>query len=233
MPKGVHNGTRGPQRSLAERLADRVVIMKMLRRGATKQEICRKLGLNWGRVHHDWKVLLKDLSEQRAKDIEYHRAALLEQLAEIKKEAWDAWESSKQDAVRETTTTPFDLFDPSPEPTKKVKKTGLAAALPEMPPKEGTRTVVRAGQTGDSKYLTLIKSCVESEIELQGLKIAPANTINLQNNVNNIAVDWTGLLNGLAEISNGQDPIERQISEGLLIESKPAATKPQDKTDKS
>src|SRR5262245_2052021 len=96
-----------PKRTKAQRELDRAEMLKLLRRGWTKARIGERLGVHRTQVDYDWNAVLKELQADRERDTEKLIEAKKEEYAEVKREAWDAWERSKEDKERrvaETTT---------------------------------------------------------------------------------------------------------------------------------
>lgn len=149
-------GMIGEEMSTEER---RLIIAELHRKGYSAWEISCRIGITpQGVAKH-----LKAIKEMYRRATLEQRQALvnekLDQYADIRKEAWEAWEKSKEDAVRET--------------------------VEEIETELGgrTRTVVtREGRLPGNEYLRTIHHALEAERDLQGIdapkKVNVDQTIN-------------------------------------------------------
>ena len=172
-------------RSKAQIAEDRARIMQYMRRGWTQESIAIELGVSQQQVSLDYRRILQDSLERRAPDPEEDVEGKLLELAEVKREAWLAWERSKEHAVE---TTEVD---------------GTRGA---------STSVKRKGQVGDAKFLEAVLSCVKQERELRGLD-APKE-MRVRGQVVNHNVDWNVFadLDSLGPLDQvGKDEVERKM----------------------
>jgi hypothetical protein len=130
-------------RAPAKVLTDRAEITKLKRRGWSNQMIAEHLGVAYGTVCADWKVVITEITRHRDEDAKALIAEKLEEIAEIKKEAWEGWIKSKEDAM------------------KRVEESISSATGARE--KNSLETV---GQTGNPSFLATVIKCVESECKL-------------------------------------------------------------------
>jgi hypothetical protein len=148
------------KRSLHQIDMDRIKMMDMMRRGKTPSQIAQRLGVSVNQVHYDYKQVMKQFNRDHVKNIERVVAMKLAEYSEIKSEAWDAWEESKKDFVKEVVED-YPLDD------------GTA-------PGGAKRTRTVEGQCGDSKFLHIVIQCVNAERELLGLNAPKEHRVSGQ-----------------------------------------------------
>lgn len=93
------------KRSAEKREIDLAEIARLLRRGYSHREIAVKLKLSAQQVGIDVKTLMERCREESLNDIVAHRERILSEYREVKKEAWEAWEKSKNDRYKRTEET--------------------------------------------------------------------------------------------------------------------------------
>lgn len=185
MPKGVHNGDRRPKRTKEQRELDLIEMVRLLRRGWKKVEIAQRLGLDRSQITYDWKVILQRLEKNHQHDLPTYRNQLREEYAEVKREAWGAWELSKQAGVKVTEEETADA--------------------------RGLRTLKRTlteGRLPDREYLDVLLHCLEAERELEGLDEPRKLDVRQQAVV--ATVDWDRLAQGFGP--DEPDPIEATLA---------------------
>lgn len=92
-----------PIRTEQQRAIDRTEIAKLLRRGHTVGQIAEQLPhISYSQVRYDIKQFMAELAEERAEQAPSVLAAKLQEIAEIKREAWAEWEISKLPVTRYT-----------------------------------------------------------------------------------------------------------------------------------
>jgi transposase-like protein len=183
---GKHGNATGPTRKPIQRLTDKAEMVKLLRRGWTKTAIAEKLGVHRTQVVHDWKQILEDLVETRDQEVNQLVVLKLEELGEVKREAWDAWERSKLD--REKTVREDWESDSGSGSTKEIK--------------------TREGQVGEARYLDTVLKCIAAERELLGLN--PKKSMEITGTV----INWDSLVSTVqvsVETGTVPDLIEEQI----------------------
>lgn len=147
----------GRKRTRPQREGDFPFIARLYVRGLSMRDIAAALSkersytLSHVTISKDIKQILVNWRESILDDVNEMRAAELVRINEIEKEAWDAWERSKEDAK------------------KNVKEYVQGSCDVEK------RTV--EGQIGDSRFLATIQWCIDRRCKLFGLdspaKIAP------------------------------------------------------------
>lgn len=138
----------GPRFNKAEREILKLKIADLMAQDKTEPEIAGLLGVTQQLISYYWKQIRKEWREQRtASTDEYFNKQLME-IRAIRREAWAAWEASKQ-AVEVTTTS-------------KTEGAGDGEASLRA-------QVRRQTQTGDPRYLALVQWCDEREAKLLGL----------------------------------------------------------------
>jgi hypothetical protein len=137
----------GENRAVGQREYDRAELAKWMRRGATQAWIAERLGVSTQTIHLDWRILVTQMRQFRDTDVEAAIAIKLEEYAEIKREAWEAWEKSKVE-WHKTVEDSYTRADGSPG---------------------GKITTTTEDCVGDSRFLQIIMSCLAAERELQAL----------------------------------------------------------------
>jgi predicted transcriptional regulator len=170
-------------RTPLKRERDLLAIARLSRRGFNLQEMADELGISPGTVSAD----LVRLRQRYKKDAdEEHRVLIAEKRAqyrEVRKEAWEQWERSKEDARRKVVET---------------------AVNPDGTPGR-TRTILTTeGRLADTAYLRTIIETLRDESALDGLN-APKK---VDANVN--VMNWDALF---VQVEDGQvDDVEKQLA---------------------
>ena len=86
----------GRKRTKAQRDAHLEKIASMHFRGLRQKEIAEKFGLTQAQISHDLKEIYKRMPLVDRPKSDRYRKRNLGELAEIKRECWDAWARSKQ-----------------------------------------------------------------------------------------------------------------------------------------
>lgn len=119
-------------------------------RGYRQRQIAEQLKTSQSTISKDLKALHQEWKESRLHSMDEAKAAELDRLAEVEREAWEAWEQSKKDAVVYRT------------------KDG----------KDGTeKQTIRKGQVGDPRFLERVQQVINKRCELLGLD-APTKSEN-------------------------------------------------------
>jgi hypothetical protein len=178
----------GPKRGLIDREDDYVKMMMMLRRGMTQDMIAEELELSQSTVSVDLKVVLTRMKAQLTEDTKVYVAQKLAEYAEVKKEAWHAWERSKatyrRKRVRDAETGGFE---------------------------ENETTA----QNGDKAYLETVLRCIAGERALLGLD-APKE-LQLQGKMQATTFDWSVLARGIPDDGEVPDEVEAEIQKVLAL----------------
>jgi hypothetical protein len=139
---------------IAARRAD---VAHLYCQGWTQSRIAAKHGVSQNMISVDLAYIRR---QWRATMTERYDALLDEQLGKVdacEREAWDAWERSKQNAKRKTTK-------------------GKAVRGPDgryLPPDAPQVETVTEGQCGDPRYLTIVLQCVERRCKMIGAEAPP------------------------------------------------------------
>lgn len=103
----------GRKRTIAKRQLDRLEILQMVRRGFSLTRIAEKLGVSYERAQLDFKIIIRELREQRSEEIKDRIALIQEEYSEVKQEAWEAWERSKENRLKVVTETSSSVKPPN------------------------------------------------------------------------------------------------------------------------
>jgi hypothetical protein len=167
MPRGVGGEKkRGPKRSKAQRLIEQSMVVSLLRRGYTQQQIADHLKVHQTQVSHDWKIVLKKLNEERDLDTALVKAGRLAQLDHIIYESIKAWEKSWEDSQK--TVLSYSPYDdpPDDDPSGQPGQSNVRV------------TVTTEGRLPDPSYMTAALKAIDQASELQGLY--PAKKVEAQ-----------------------------------------------------
>jgi hypothetical protein len=161
-------------------------VARLDRAGCNQFEIARRLGVSQPTACH----LLKKVRERYRESIPVEYAAKVGEvralLRDVRREAWEAWERSKQDAHKEVRET-------APGTARKLDKRGetLRQTIKRL-----RLIVTREERLPASEFLHVILKTISMECELYGINAEKA-PVNLLVNVNNSqpapAFDWTPL----------------------------------------
>lgn len=144
-----------------ERVAD------MDRRGYTQAAIAKACGVTPALISQDMAVIMNRYRESALADTAARVERACAQLVDVRREAWEGWLRSVQDAVRVTS-------ERAPPLQVTLGKKGKDAKPEPLPsPNEMLRvvkeTTVREGQAGDARFLTVIADTIKEEAKLRGL----------------------------------------------------------------
>lgn len=179
----------------AEIQVDRKKIVKYLRRGWTQTQIALELGLHPVTVNREWKLIREEFKNELKEDHEGILDQKLEELSEIKLEAWSAWEKSKEDAIKRTEETN--------------ERGGRSSETVE-------------GQCGDPRFLLVVKQCIDRECELLGLN--PEKEIRMKHEVIKWDTLYKNATQ-IAERVNPVTAQLKQLTENLVVkQGKPEGT---------
>jgi hypothetical protein len=90
------------QRSPSQVIIDRAEVSRLMRRGWSVSQVAEKMEVSIQQVEVDFGAVMRYGKRDIKENAELIRNSMLEQYAEIKKEAWEAWERSKLDMMRKT-----------------------------------------------------------------------------------------------------------------------------------
>lgn len=179
----------GPGGTVAQRELRLAEMAALIRRGWTQSMLSARFKLTHSQVKDDCDLLLGRLAEDVRNCSKELVALKLAEYAEIKMEAWEAWEKSKEDAVKKVQET-------STSPMGKRTRAGRYSE----------------GRVGDSQHLRTILSCLEAEREL--LAINPATRVNVEGTM----VNWDVLASGIPDgpVPDEVEMLLQQASRGSL-----------------
>ena len=163
-------------------------MVKLVRRGYTQGQIAQEFGVTQQQVSHDWQLIMVDLAKERSADARVVIDRKLNELAEVKRQAWLAYDKSMTPRLKH-------IEEESNRGTKLTKH-------------------VEQGLPID-RYLTIILDCIREECRLHGLTQDLILQINQQvNNTNNTVnvFDWKALLGR----SNSANDLEEKIRMAAL-----------------
>ena len=190
----------------------RVLVARMHRRGHTVAEIADQVGRSLRRHAPGYgesgvRKVLRELRENlTAVRPERTYAAMVEEkveeLREVRKEAWAAGEASKGDVVRVVNEDVKPRADPTPRGRRGNDPDGAAAVRAELV--RVRRTTTTEGRLPDSAYLAVVLKTLDAEMKLLGLDAgAEAAAAGLPGGGH-----WTKFLVGPPLPAVGGDPLE-------------------------
>jgi predicted transcriptional regulator len=158
-------------------------VARLDRRGYSTYDIARKLGVTQGQVSYD----IKKIRDRYAKMATEHYAAKVAQkrveYREVRKEAWEAWERSKEDARR------------------RVEETGTGGSGSTW---EKTAETTE-GRLPDNSYLKTIVDTLKAECDLEGLN----KPLRIKGEVS--VIDWNRLFEQASEGDGVIDAVEQRL----------------------
>lgn len=186
-----------PERTPVQRDIDKMELMRLLVRGWTMEEAAAKLKITKEQVQGDYQEVMKDLVRERTTNAEALRQMKLREYAQVKKEAWEAWERSKEDWHRRIV-----------EETQSEGSNSLGYT--------NYKTVdTTEGHLPSNEYLKTVVSCLNAERALQG--IDPPKKLNVSGTI----VSWDVLVDQLpsnSERDEIEDAIMGALNAGMEIE---------------
>lgn len=196
-------------RTREQKEIDKFEMIRLLRRGWSRSMIAERFGVEVKLIDKDWSEVVRDLKKDRDEDIANLIAIKLQEYAEVKREAWDAWDKSKQDAVQNSTEQTQDQVQPDP----RVK--------PDVVAQKVKKGKVTKRQSGDPRFLEKIINCLAAEREL--LALNPVKKFEFEGHI----VNWDILLQVVPdggvpdtiEAQLRQYSQENQVAMGLLEEA--------------
>jgi predicted DNA-binding protein (UPF0251 family) len=174
------------ERTPVQRDIDKMELMRLLVRGWTMEEAAIKLKITREQVQHDYSEVMKDLVRERTTNAEALRQMKLREYAQVKKEAWEAWERSKEDWHRRIVE----------ETQSEGSNSGGYTNYKTIDTTEG--------HLPSNEYLKTVVSCLNAERALQG--IDPPKKLNVSGTI----VSWDVLVDQLPPESQ-RDEVEEAI----------------------
>ena len=207
-------GQTGPKRSKTEREVYLARLDTYERRGFTQSRIASIMGVSQPQVSNDIKILRK---RRVAATLDTDAYTMAMRLAEVREEAYTAWEKSKEDSEKITTTDEQNICDAC-DGAGEVLKGGEEVICPKCSGEgylhEKKVTTTRAGRLPDPNYLKIVRETYADERELLGLDVAPKRPEGVNVNINN-SQSLTLNFDMLCERSQIVDPVEEKIAEVL------------------
>jgi predicted transcriptional regulator len=164
-------------------------VAELYRRGLTRRYVAKQLNVSESQVAKYWKEIVAEYREDREDDIESAVFKKLEEYGEIKREAWEAWEKSKDPIEKELYETVTSDF--------------------------GVKTLARRykeGRLPHSAYLEIIMSCIKEERVLLGLN--PVKNVTGSMAIGGVSFDWDLFVQEVNR-PNLRNEAEERIYEGL------------------
>lgn len=122
-----------------------------------KYDLCRQ------QVSYDIRTIWKEWQTERLKNLDGWKTRQVAILMKIEREAWEAWELSKDPEVsRETGSTSAVIS----------AKTGAIAVLP------AEKVTTRENEVGDPKFLQVVIKCEERISQILGIDEQPNTSLN-------------------------------------------------------
>lgn len=197
MPRG-HKGERQPHHtgptsaSAAERELRRAKLVKLLRQGVLKSEAARVLGISASQVTNDWKIIIRQTQGGYGGPEEIV-AQKMQEISEVKMEAWKAWERSTQSGIKHRVK-----IGPDGEPE-----------LDE----DGNEVweEYRDSYPGEAQFLKIILECFKQERDLLGLDTPKTTILSGQVTQTNVEVGID--FDAFTQLDQVPDMIEQRIAE--------------------
>jgi AcrR family transcriptional regulator len=176
-------GGVGSHRSKTKRERDLLAVARMSRRGFTLHEMAQELGVSPSTITLDLRRLRARYQKEAGEEHQVLVAEKRAQYREVRKEAWEQWERSKQNARR---------------------KVVEASVNADGTPGRQRTTLTTEGRLADTAYLRTIIETLRDESALDGLN-APRK---VDANVN--VMNWDALF---VQVEDGQvDDVEKQLA---------------------
>lgn len=174
-----HRGPALRQKPRDEHLEE---VAELDRRGYSQGEIARKTGVTQQQINYDLKQIRQTYLEGAAETYALKVAEKKRQYRDIRREAWEAWEKSKEEALR--------VVDE--EVTSASGRGGHTR-----------RTETREGRLPDVSYLRTVIDTLKQECDLEGLN----QPLQVQGQVN--VIDWNRLFQQAED--HEVDDVERKL----------------------
>lgn len=207
MSIGVHSGNRAPKRNKTQKEIDRDRISHLLRRGWTQVEIAKELGLHQTQISYDYKIIKKRRAAQREEDEKELIDSKLEEYREVKREAWQAWERSKENSKK--------VVEESILLRKKGDDSEDGIIDAQCILRKVKEILTTEGRLPANEYLNTILKCLAGERELQGLDAA--KEVNVRAAVATTSIDFDAIAGPVP------DMIEADIQAILSHRPRPSA----------
>lgn len=154
----------GHSRTKTERVIALEEVARLDRRGYNQFQIADLLGVTQQQVSYDLKAIRKQYAEATIATRAEYVAEKIEQLREVEREAWAAWDRSKENHERTTETTE-KVEQPVAAPSASTETT----LGPEGGGNRLKTIIMKEGRLPESAYLQTIIACHKEEAALRGL----------------------------------------------------------------
>ncbi len=162
---------RGPKRTAAQREEASLEVARLDAQGYPSRAIAEKLGVHFNQVLYDLKIIKRRYAEATLEERHAKVMVKVAQLRETRREAWEAWERSKENAVK----TVKEKIVPAKDTDENDSSDGDGKC-------SGGRmkvVITTEGRLPANEYQTTILRALEQETDLLGLKapvkVAPMN----------------------------------------------------------
>jgi hypothetical protein len=189
-------------------------VARLYLRGSSQTEIAHQLGCSQPTVSNDLAAIRRDWLASATRDVEEATAQKLAEYAEAKKEAWRAWDKSKEDFQRRGEEIEQEHDCPVCEGSGTNMRGGRCKSCDGTGAKSevGKVTQTTEGQCGNPSYLRVVLECLEAERELLGLD--PAKEVSVKGRMQVATINWKLLAAGIPE-GPVPDIIEEEIQKAL------------------
>lgn len=174
-------------RTHEQREIHRTKMVQLLARGYTKDMIASYFGVSVTTIDKDWKAVVTAWKADHDDEVKDYVVTMRRKYAEAMKEAWEAWERSKEDRLRVTEEGEDHLG------ARKRKS-----------------SVMREGQAGDASYLRVILDCLKAERDLLGMDATKKVEVSGQ------VINWEMLAEGIPEDGPVPDVVVERIERAVL-----------------
>lgn len=188
LPEGSKN-KRGMARTPVQREEALLTVANLSRRGYSQSEIASKMGVTQQQVSYDLQIIKKRYAAMQEEDFLAYRYEKILQLKDIRREAWEAWEKSKEDYRK---LVQEDYTD---------SKGGTSTKI----------TDITEGRIPANEFLKTILETLKEENELMGAY--PTKKLDIKAEV----INWDQImglaLNGVPNVV--EDALKKQLLESV------------------
>jgi transposase-like protein len=202
VPSGIHDGDRRNKRTPEQRKLDRILMVRLLRRGYSKSSIAQKLGVCRTQIEYDWKKVLQQLAKDYDSNPEHLLAKQLAELEELKLEARKAFEWYKGVASKEAAKHLFDMLQAAQESGMKL----------DLPPE---LVIKLKSKEPNPALLQVIEKCLKAERDLAGLEAPKRAKLQVSH-----GISYDEIANRLPQ--NGEAIPDQSASKLAALEQKAA-----------
>jgi hypothetical protein len=178
-PPAPSRSPRGKGRSKIERERDYADIAVLMLKGRNQFEVSAWIGANrtytlsHSQCQREMGVIIQRWKDSAFSGIDELRRVEIEKISRVEREAWDAWESSKQVNIYKSSTR-RETEVGKDENGKDIVNAGSAV-----------KTVASRTQSGDARFLDIVMRCIEKRTSLLGLDTPVKGELNIKHSVIN------------------------------------------------